>query len=68
MHARFHGDGQEGKGSLETRQLLQIQQTSPINVGNYVWLSPAALKLYHNSKSDQAPVEEGPFKVVHHDN
>lgn len=66
----FESKDMNRKGKKQSRedQLLSLQHKAPFDVGDYVWLSLEAQKAFYNSKEKQAAMEEGPFKVVHHDN
>ncbi|KAL2926007.1 Major DNA-binding protein, partial [Bienertia sinuspersici] len=54
--------------ALKRERFLNIRQGPKIGVGDYVWLSLNAQKIYGNKMKDKGDVEEGPFKVVHHEN
>lgn len=48
--------------------MLSIRKGAPFEVGDYVWLSLEAQKVYGSNKGKHNAIEERPFKVVHHEN
>lgn len=45
--------------------VLNAWKKPPFDVGDFVFLSLNAQKVYNNSKGKQENIEEGPFKIVH---
>lgn len=48
--------------------MLSLRNQHPFEIGEYVFLSLNAQKIFNNSRGKNEPLEEGPFKIVHREN
>jgi hypothetical protein len=62
------GSSKRKKKDKQQDRVLQLVRKSPFEIGDYVWLSLSAQKLYNNRKDKHESFDEGPFKIVHREN